>query len=85
MHQGISVARFAIAINVSSACPAYITSIIGLHRVNGVINGEGNDPTDNKVHGANMGATWGRQDPCGPHVGHMKIAIWDVAYSALIH
>ena len=21
-------------------------------------------------------ATWGRQDPGGPHVGHMKLAIW---------
>ena len=29
---------------------------------------------DSKVHGANMGPTWGRQDPGGPHVGHMKIA-----------
>ena len=31
---------------------------------------------DGKVHVANMGPTWGRQDPCGPHVGHMNIAIW---------
>ena len=30
----------------------------------------------NSVHGANMGPTWGRRDPGGPHVGHMKIAIW---------
>ena len=28
-----------------------------------------------KVHGANMGPIWGRQDPGGPHVGHMKIVI----------
>ena len=33
---------------------------------------------DNKLHGANMGPTWGRQDPGGPHLGHMKIAIWVV-------
>ena len=33
---------------------------------------------DSKVHGASMGPTWGRQDPGGPHVGHMKLAIWDV-------
>ena len=32
--------------------------------------------TDSKVHGANMGPTWGRQDPGGPHVGHMNLAIW---------
>ena len=31
---------------------------------------------DSKVHGANMGATWGRQDPGGPHVGHVNVAIW---------
>ena len=24
---------------------------------------------DSKVHGANMGPTWGREDPGGPHVG----------------
>ena len=35
----------------------------------------GNCP-DSKVHGANMGPTWGQQDPGGPHVGHMNLAIW---------
>ena len=29
------------------------------------------------VHGANMGLIWGQQDPGGPHVGPMNIAIWD--------
>ena len=28
-----------------------------------------------KVHGANMGPIWGRQDPDGPHVGPMNFAI----------
>ena len=28
-----------------------------------------------KVHAANMGPTWGRQDPGGPDVGHMNLAI----------
>ena len=32
---------------------------------------------DSKVHGANIGPIWGRQDPAGPHVGPMKFAIWD--------
>ena len=32
---------------------------------------------DNKVHGANMGPIWGRQDPGGPHVDPMNFAIWD--------
>ena len=38
----------------------------------------GNIP-DSKVHGANVGPIWGRQDPGGPHVGPMNLAIWDVA------
>ena len=32
---------------------------------------------DGKVHGANMGPTWGRQDPGEPHVGPMNFAIWE--------
>ena len=36
---------------------------------------------DSKVHGANMGPIWGRQDPGGPHVGPMNFAIWeDIAW-----
>ena len=31
----------------------------------------------NKVHGANMGPIWGRQDPGGPHVDLINFAIWD--------
>ena len=34
------------------------------------------DCPDSKVHGANMGLIWGRQDPGGPHVGPMNFAIW---------
>ena len=33
---------------------------------------------DSKVHGANMGPIWGRQDPGGPHVGPVNFAIWDI-------
>ena len=32
---------------------------------------------DIKVHGANMGPIWGRQDPGGPHIGPMNFAICD--------
>ena len=35
-----------------------------------------NKVPDSKVHGANMGHIWGRQDPGGPHVGPMNFAIW---------
>ena len=31
---------------------------------------------DSEVHGANMGPIWGQQDPGGPHVGSMNLAIW---------
>ena len=31
---------------------------------------------DSKVHGANMGPIWGRQDPGGPYIGPMNFAIW---------
>ena len=31
---------------------------------------------DSKVHGANMGPIWGRQDPAGPPVGPMNFATW---------
>ena len=30
---------------------------------------------DSKVHGANMGPIWDRQDPGGPNVGTMNFAI----------
>ena len=44
------------------------------------------DP-DSKVHRANMGPIWGRQDPDGPHVGPINFAIWasNVAYFLDIH
>ena len=34
-----------------------------------------NNPPNSDVHWANMGPIWGRQDPGGPHVGPMNIAI----------
>ena len=39
---------------------------------------------DSKVHGANMGPIWGRQDPVGPHVGPMNFAIWVISTSTKI-
>ena len=33
---------------------------------------------DSKVHGANMGPNWGRQEPGGPRVGPMNFVIWAV-------
>ena len=31
---------------------------------------------DSKVHGANIGPIWGRQDPGGPYVGPKNFVIW---------
>ena len=39
---------------------------------------------DSKVHGANMGPIWGRQDPGGPHVGSMNFAIWVHMYFSVV-
>ena len=33
---------------------------------------------ESKVHGANIGPIWSPQDPGGPHVGPMNLAIWDM-------
>ena len=33
---------------------------------------------DSKVRGAYTGPIWGRQDPGGPHVDPMILAIWDI-------
>ena len=41
-------------------------------------------PPDSKVHGANMGSIWGRQDPGGPHVGPMNLAIGAHGYGVSI-
>ena len=39
---------------------------------------------DSKVRGANVGPIWGRQDPGGPHVGPMNVAIWNVPMNVAI-
>ena len=28
-----------------------------------------------------VGPTWGHQDPVGPHVGHMNLALWDISHN----
>ena len=40
---------------------------------------------DSKVHGANMEPIWGRQDPGGPHVGPMNLALLDHVGAYAIH
>ena len=57
---------------MSVPCPDYCNSE-GKKPVFGV----GKSNPDSKVHGANMGPIWGRQDPGGPHVGPVNLAIWE--------
>ena len=35
-------------------------------------------PPDSKVQGANMGPTWGPQDPGESHIGHMNLAFLEL-------
>ena len=53
-------------------CHSLRISYIGF-RFGAMMNGT----PDSKVHGDNMGPIWGWQDPGGPHVGPMNLAIWD--------
>ena len=39
---------------------------------------------DSKVHGANMGTIWGRQDPDGSHFGPINFAIWDPSGNSIL-
>ena len=43
-----------------------------------ITHGDQTSTPESKVHGANMGPIWGRQDPGGPHVGPMNFAVWDL-------
>ena len=41
---------------------------------------------ERKVYGANMGPTLDQQEPGGPHVGPMNLAIWDSSlYCTILH
>ena len=39
---------------------------------------------NSKVHKANMRPTWVRQDPGGPHVGHMNLVIWAIVIRDMV-
>ena len=57
----------SLALRQSYDCPGVISEATLRDLSVSVSNGVTNIP-DNKVHGANMGPIWGRQDPGGPHV-----------------
>ena len=54
-----------------------------MHWINGPTVQDGVVP-DSNDHGANMGLTWGRQDPGGPHVGLMNLVIRGDMETAII-
>ena len=56
---------FCLGLNVLSRPESDYVGYICIARLACVLNTQ-NTP-DSKVHGANMGPTWGRQDPGGPH------------------
>ena len=58
------------------ACCEHVTSYVILLLLSHI--------PDSKVHGANMGPIWDRQDPGGPHVGSMNFAIWDYTIFLLL-
>ena len=44
--------------------------------IDAIMESLGHSNPDSKVHGANMGPTWGLQDPGGPHEDPMNLVIW---------
>ena len=49
-------------------------------KLSGIIGLSHETIPDSKVHGANMGPIWGRQDPGERHVGPMSLASWDAMH-----
>ena len=71
-HQAINLSSNAVCWLIKILCGIHLRAISQV-LVNLIRNIPGN-----KVHEAYMGPTWGRQDPGGPHVGPMNLAIRDV-------
>ena len=66
--------------NSSLSCICYVPILVKLYSSN--TNKKEVGPRlsipESKVHWANVGSTWDWQDPGGPHVDHMNLAIWDI-------
>ena len=68
---------------VAKKCTCLIGTLYAMRQTNEILTKweqkiQMNFP-DSKVHGANMGPIWDRQDPGGLHVGPMNLAIWVVS------
>ena len=62
-------------------CSSNVFDVIGKSCSGGGPGWQYNTTPDSKVHGATMGANWGRQNPGAPHVGPLNLAIRDTAPS----
>ena len=60
---------------LSQFCPFHCSQFFSITKITSYLL---NIIPDCKVYGANMGPTWGWQDPGGPHVGPINLAISDV-------
>ena len=70
------MAWISLKISWKFSCSKVSIKLVNIDAGNGLFP---DGTPDSKVHGANMGPIWGRQDPGGPHVGPMNFAIWDIA------
>ena len=61
----------------TSTLQNHLTELVWVNNVPSQIYSHTQSNPDSKVHGANVGPIWGRQDPGGPHVGSMNFAIWE--------
>ena len=59
----------------SKVCGYYQDLVTTSHYLNQGSSDSSEQTPDSKVHGANMGPVWDRQDPGGRHVGPMNFAI----------
>ena len=76
-----------MAVAITCGYGGYLLPLLAAHSSLNFVIGAGwltffvvEDIPESKVHGANMGPIWGRQDPGGSHVGPVNLAIWDNAF-----
>ena len=70
-----NIGPYQMATGTSPALHIPLTNTVPFCKIVFLPNAHNRYTPDSKVHGANMGRIWGRQDPGGPHVGPMNFAI----------
>ena len=73
--------KFAFWVNIFKAKVLIFSKVASFCELHNIVNSlnfvSSHHVPDSKVHGANMGPIWGRQDPDGPHVGPMRLVMRD--------